>query len=101
MTMFNWGPTQPPNEPQGPQPFTRERWDAVLTSLVPPEYVTATGHDRLSIPAQYGAQTLAEVLRRLDISRIPLADIALRRPSLDDVFLALTGQPAEESKEAS
>ncbi|MFD1814797.1 ATP-binding cassette domain-containing protein [Rhodococcus gannanensis] len=77
------------------------RVHAVLTSLVPPEYVTATGHDRLSIPAQYGAQTLAEVLRRLDISRVPLADIALRRPSLDDVFLALTGQPAEESIEES
>lgn len=29
MTMFNWGPTQP----QGPQPFTKERWDAVLKSL--------------------------------------------------------------------
>ncbi|CRK50536.1 Doxorubicin resistance ATP-binding protein DrrA [Rhodococcus sp. RD6.2] len=77
------------------------RVHAVLTSLVPPEYVTATGHDRLSIPAQYGAQTLAEVLRRLDISRVPLADIALRRPSLDDVFLALTGQPAAEESEAS
>lgn len=78
------------------------RVHAVLTSLVPPEYVTATGHDRLSIPAQYGAQTLAEVLRRLDISRIPLADIALRRPSLDDVFLALTGQAAvEENEETS
>lgn len=33
MTMFNWGPTQPPNPPQGPQPFNRERWDAVLNSL--------------------------------------------------------------------
>ncbi|SEK89937.1 MULTISPECIES: daunorubicin resistance protein DrrA family ABC transporter ATP-binding protein [Rhodococcus] len=75
----------------------------VLMSLVPPEYITETGHDRLSIPAQYGAQTLAEVLRRLDIARIPLADIALRRPSLDDVFLALTGTRAEdeESEQAS
>ncbi|MFE3289900.1 ATP-binding cassette domain-containing protein [Rhodococcus sp. NPDC059234] len=73
---------------------------AVLTSLVPPEYVSETGHDRLSIPAQYGAQTLAEVLRRLDISRIPLADIALRRPSLDDVFLALTGGTATDSSQA-
>lgn len=73
----------------------------VLTSLVPPEYISETGHDRLSIPAQYGAQTLAEALRRLDIARIPLADIALRRPSLDDVFLALTGKPQAVKDEAS
>ncbi|SDE31833.1 ATP-binding cassette domain-containing protein [Rhodococcus tukisamuensis] len=74
---------------------------AVLTSLAPPEYITETGHDRLSIPAQYGAQTLAEALRRLDIARIPLADIALRRPSLDDVFLALTGKPQVSEDEES
>ncbi|WP_330183469.1 ATP-binding cassette domain-containing protein [Nocardia sp. NBC_01503] len=49
------------------------------------------GGDRLSIPAPEGAATLAEALRRLDTAGIPLADIGLRRPSLDDVFLSLTG----------
>jgi len=34
---------------------------------------------------------LSEVLRRIDQAGIALADIALRRPSLDDVFLSLTG----------
>jgi ABC-2 type transport system ATP-binding protein len=38
---------------------------------------------------------LAEAVRRLDAERIELEDIALRRPSLDDVFLALTGHAAE------
>ncbi|QNG19638.1 ATP-binding cassette domain-containing protein [Rhodococcus triatomae] len=74
----------------GDLPRVRE----VLVSLCPPERIIETGHDRLSIPAPYGARTLAEVLRRLDVARIELADIALRRPSLDDVFLALTGHGA-------
>lgn len=63
----------------------------VLGSLCNPELVIEAGHDRLSIPAEHGAQTLAEVLRRLDLAGVVLADIALRRPSLDDVFLSLTG----------
>ncbi|WP_415974026.1 ATP-binding cassette domain-containing protein [Rhodococcus sp. 077-4] len=47
--------------------------------------------DRLSVPAPDGAATLSEILRRIDAVGIVLADIALRRPSLDDVFLTLTG----------
>ncbi|MDG3009087.1 ATP-binding cassette domain-containing protein [Rhodococcus sp. D2-41] len=53
------------------------------------------GADRVSVPAPDGAATLTEVLRRLDHAQIPLADIALRRPSLDDVFFALTGSTTE------
>ncbi|NLE82651.1 MAG: ATP-binding cassette domain-containing protein [Rhodococcus sp.] len=45
----------------------------------------------VSVPAPDGPQTLAEVIRRTEAAKIPLADIALRRPSLDEVFLALTG----------
>ncbi|ANS27118.1 MULTISPECIES: ATP-binding cassette domain-containing protein [Rhodococcus] len=63
----------------------------ILSSLCPPGRVIEEGTDRLSIPAEHGAQTLAEVLRRLDLAGVTLADIALRRPSLDDVFLSLTG----------
>jgi ABC-2 type transport system ATP-binding protein len=48
--------------------------------------------DRLSIPAPDGAATLAEALRRLDAAGVELADIGLRRPSLDEVFLSLTGK---------
>ncbi|MCM6775981.1 ATP-binding cassette domain-containing protein [Nocardia sp. CDC159] len=50
------------------------------------------GADRVSIPAPDGAATLAEALRRLDAAAVDLADIALRRPSLDDVFLSITGR---------
>ncbi|CCQ17324.1 putative ABC-2 type transporter ATPase subunit [Rhodococcus sp. AW25M09] len=52
--------------------------------------ITASS-DRLSVPAPDGAATLSEILRRIDAVGIVLADIALRRPSLDDVFLTLTG----------
>ncbi|MFF0491436.1 ATP-binding cassette domain-containing protein [Nocardia sp. NPDC004068] len=63
-----------------------------LGDLVP-ETVRAEldGSDRVSIPAPDGAATLAEALRRLDSAGVELADIALRRPSLDDVFLSITG----------
>ncbi|WP_458687788.1 ATP-binding cassette domain-containing protein [Nocardia tengchongensis] len=59
--------------------------------------------DRLAIPAPEGAKTLAEALRRLDAAGLELVDIALRRPSLDDVFLELTGHipKAEEPEEDS
>ncbi|GJF14977.1 daunorubicin resistance protein DrrA family ABC transporter ATP-binding protein [Mycolicibacterium cyprinidarum] len=47
--------------------------------------------DRISMPAPDGPKTLMEALRRLNEAEIELMDIALRRPSLDEVFLALTG----------
>ncbi|MBF6179530.1 Doxorubicin resistance ATP-binding protein DrrA [Nocardia otitidiscaviarum] len=53
--------------------------------------------ERLSIPAPDGAATLAEALRRLDGASVQLADIGLRRPSLDDVFLALTGHSGRQA----
>lgn len=37
----------------------------------------------------------AEALRRLDARSLPIASIELQQPSLDDVFLALTGRPAD------
>jgi ABC-2 type transport system ATP-binding protein len=40
-----------------------------------------------------------ETVRRLDDTGIGLADIALHRPSLDDVFLSLTGHAAEQRED--
>jgi ABC-2 type transport system ATP-binding protein len=45
----------------------------------------------VSLPVEGGAQSLVEVVRRLDEAGIKVVDITLRRPSLDDVFLTLTG----------
>jgi ABC-2 type transport system ATP-binding protein len=46
---------------------------------------------RVVLPAPDGAATLAEALRRLDAAGVTPEDLALHKPTLDDVFLALTG----------
>jgi ABC-2 type transport system ATP-binding protein len=53
----------------------------------------------LSIPAPDGPNTLTAVVRELDSSVVVPVDIALRKPTLDDVFLTLTGHRAEETSE--
>jgi ABC-2 type transport system ATP-binding protein len=56
---------------------------------------------RICVPVATGPKALMETLRRIDERGIELLDIGLRRPTLDDVFLTLTGRTAEESaKEA-
>lgn len=50
----------------------------------------------ISAPVSTGSIALMEALRALDEARIHPLDIALKRPSLDDVFLSLTGHVAEE-----
>jgi ABC-2 type transport system ATP-binding protein len=50
--------------------------------------------DRVSLPVRHGAGLLAEVVRRIDAAGIEVAELSLRRPSLDDVFLSLTGRGA-------
>ena len=46
-----------------------------------------------------GSAMLVEVVRRLDASGVKAEGLGVRRPSLDDVFLALTGHKAEETSE--
>ena len=53
--------------------------------------------DRVSIPAPDGPGTLGAALSRLTAASIDLDDIGLRKPSLDDVFLSLTGDSASEA----
>jgi len=54
---------------------------------------------RLTIAADGGADQLVDAVRRLGEAGIKVDDIALRRPTLDDVFLALTGHAAELAAE--
>ena len=51
----------------------------------------------ISAPVQTGSVALMETLRALDDAKIHALDIGLKRPSLDDVFLSLTGHVAEET----
>ncbi len=56
---------------------------------------------RLTAPSSAGAGALVQVVRDFDEAGIHIDDIALRRPTLDDVFLALTGHVAEETPDTA
>jgi ABC-2 type transport system ATP-binding protein len=53
----------------------------------------------ISAPVSTGSAALIEALRELDGAGIHPLDVSLKRPSLDDVFMSLTGHVAEEAKE--
>jgi ABC-2 type transport system ATP-binding protein len=52
----------------------------------------------LTVPVPGGADTLRMVLVDLDNLNVGLSDVGLRRPTLDDVFLSLTGHTTEEAE---
>jgi ABC-2 type transport system ATP-binding protein len=54
---------------------------------------------KITVPTSIGSKGLVLVIRDLDDAGVDIDDIALRRPSLDDVFLELTGHRAEENQE--
>ncbi|CAL9454411.1 ATP-binding cassette domain-containing protein [Streptomyces sp. enrichment culture] len=54
---------------------------------------------KITTPVSGGAKLLAEIIRELDADGIEIDDIGLRRPTLDDVFLSLTGHVAEAGRE--
>jgi ABC-2 type transport system ATP-binding protein len=51
-------------------------------------------HGRIVLPAPDGARTLTEALRQLDAADVTPEDVTLRKPTLDEVFLAFTGHLA-------
>ena len=57
------------------------------------------GLRQVSAPVTTGSKALIEAAKLLDEKGIHPLDIGLKRPSLDDVFLALTGHVAEEKKD--
>jgi daunorubicin resistance ABC transporter ATP-binding subunit len=70
---------------------------AVLSGLSDgeqPRVEEADGEVRLAVARPSAS---AEAVRRLDARRLAIAAIELHQPSLDDVFLALTGHPAESN----
>jgi ABC-2 type transport system ATP-binding protein len=54
----------------------------------------------ISVPARGGKAMLSEIVRSLDIGGVALSDVSLRQPTLDDVFLNLTGRTAKECEKA-
>jgi ABC-2 type transport system ATP-binding protein len=53
----------------------------------------------LRVPLSERRGAIAQAVRRLDAAAIDIDDLAIRRPTLDDVFLKLTGHVAEEEEE--
>jgi ABC-2 type transport system ATP-binding protein len=54
---------------------------------------------RIRIRTAHPARIISDTLGALDRASIPVANIAIVKPTLDDVFLALTGRPAETATE--
>jgi ABC-2 type transport system ATP-binding protein len=54
--------------------------------------------EHVQVPVSGGGVKVVEAVRALDIAKIEIKEIQLRRPTLDDVFLSLTGHHAEEIK---
>ena len=54
--------------------------------------------EHVQAPVSGGGVKVVEAVRALDMAKIEIKEIQLRRPTLDDVFLSLTGHHAEEIK---
>jgi ABC-2 type transport system ATP-binding protein len=78
-------------------------FDAAVRSLNPyaaSDLTVDAERRRVLVPVSGGSRLLATVIRDLDSAGVQLDDLALRRPTLDDVFLTLTGHAAEETPAA-
>ncbi|WP_030483859.1 daunorubicin resistance protein DrrA family ABC transporter ATP-binding protein [Nocardioides aequoreus] len=74
-----------------------DRAAAQARTLGPAEPVLDRRDGRVTVPVDGGAQALVVLLRLLDQEGIEVSDVGLRRPTLDDVFMRLTGRPAEDA----
>ena len=70
---------------------------AALASIASDQPYLENGTVRVPVAERRG--TIADAVRRLDEAGIAIDDIAVSTPTLDDVFLTLTGHAAEEEAE--
>jgi ABC-2 type transport system ATP-binding protein len=74
--------------------------EAAITALAPVAAERPSLADGvLGVPIRQRQGTIAEAVRLLNEAGVGIDDIAMRRPTLDDVFLSLTGHAAEEDDE--
>jgi len=74
----------------------------VALEVSDPDATSVDKHTRrITVPAPGGSSALVEVIRTLDGAGIRIDDIGLRRPTLDDVFLALTGHATDNPDTAT
>ncbi len=72
-----------------------DRANVLLRDLASAEPVLDHDAHAIRLPVTGGATILAEAVRRLDGAGFQVAELSLHRPTLDDVFLTLTGHHAE------
>jgi ABC-2 type transport system ATP-binding protein len=70
-------------------PAQLDRAAGILAVLAGADPVTEPP-ERISVPVAGGSVRLADVVRQLELAQVSAADVALRRPTLDEVFLRLT-----------
>jgi ABC-2 type transport system ATP-binding protein len=85
-------------ELQAPTGTDPQNLAAAMAGLGTGEPTVSPDNMRVVIPVADGPAILPEVAARLASTGLRVSDLALRRPSLDDVFLSLTGQSATSSK---
>lgn len=81
-----------------------EEFDTARQALAPladGEIQLEPGLRRITIPVADGSQALVDTIERLAAQRVRIQDVGLRRPSLDDVFLTLTGHEAAPDAQGS
>jgi ABC-2 type transport system ATP-binding protein len=71
-------------------------FDELVAALGAFELTVSSEKRTISIPAPQGAQDLASVSHVVATAGAAVDEVALRRPTLDDAFLALTGAPPHE-----
>jgi ABC-2 type transport system ATP-binding protein len=78
----------------------RERAEAVVRAAVPTRDVVLT-ESAVLVTVGDGATAIAPILRALDAAALSPTSITVNRPTLDDVFLTLTGRSLREEEEAA
>jgi ABC-2 type transport system ATP-binding protein len=74
-------------------PEARRALEAISAGTV----LVDTGAKRVSVPVTSHEGVLTRAIRELDAAGVHVDDIGFRRPTLDEVFLTVTGRPAEEA----
>lgn len=75
---------------------------AATNSLVEGGAQVDRAANEIVLPAgDRGADVLLETVRRLDAAKVSVSDIGIRRPSLDDVFMSLTGHHTSEDNSSA
>jgi ABC-2 type transport system ATP-binding protein len=72
-----------------------------LREIAPENMYQNVEMGEISFPAPDGTSVLSSVVRSLDAVGVELAELSLKEPTLDDVFLAITGHIAEEGTDTN